>query len=461
MKFFKNILSSDELGRLGKQVEALEGYSNEYEQDIDQVHVLPNLHTIFPYNPTGFLMSFKPDAIFTQDFFFTHMHSGIIIRRIPRVDMNDAQRAKLLEHMNQWFPYRCADGPRVSKADSEVPEFQETLGENKSFVGVFTAEVPDDNNVMETRYYIIANVVPDILMGHEIDKMYIEFARQKLTYAQVANHTRTKRVRRMLYQNRMRIVANMMVLLGVEDGITRNPMYDYGKRNIPTGYQVSRSKLKPAVEYYLANSTTKYVHINYEIPINHTEVSGYRLGYDLYVLHHKLTKEPGGMEIFNQVTQGLKLHQNPCSINKAIDIEYNYICQEGNNVKYYSGCTSSVGSRGVFVIFNSPLCGISVVVDRNAGEDLVTQGMKNKCGDSIPIEYPQSIGQTYSQKYVHDRAHNRFTCDGGDIHKSRFLQMKHYRWSDDISQMLGLNGLGSNCKEIRMNPLAVRVSLSL
>lgn len=452
-------------------IEVLRKYHENNADKIKKMVLFPSLHVRSIYAPNGYTLSFSPSATFDPSLFFTHMYGGLTLRHVPTQHLSWKQKSKLLAQMDGWFPLGApnrlfchASELSLDLMEREVKRYRETLGSSKTFVGLFSAEITDESNVATREFYIVINSVPTLTLADEIDGLHIDLKGK--TVEQVATHPKVLKIRRTLRENRLRLMANMLILLGLEDETVPDVMSDYMPKKMHRSDEISMAKFNEAAAFYLENSLTNRVHIGFEFSAKASvkdSIRGYEFGYNLYLLKNMFSLKPElhkSIPKTSKLLDRLELMEHPHSTANVIDIEYNYLEPRDKQVVFYNDSINTHHSQGIGVFIQSPLKGISLLVDYHAGKMLVGQDRGNRCLNSLPIEYPRARAGRHAADNS-DKSHvaGTFTTDSDNPFKSAFFSAKHVKWSPKASEAFGITGQAYTKRLLHLSPEVVRFSM--
>ena len=117
------------------------------------VKVMPNWGYSWLRPPSGFLAEFAADAPFKADLFYTDMWAATAVARVEGYDGSAP-----LEQANVDAMFaNCVTAGDVAPSftDSDTREWSPSLGDGKSFIGLYSTDVVNPRTSMNERAYMI------------------------------------------------------------------------------------------------------------------------------------------------------------------------------------------------------------------------------------------------------------------------------------------------------------------
>ena len=179
------------------------------------VKLMPNWGYSWLRPPNGFLAEFAADAPFKADLFYTDMWAATAV---ARVDGYDGSKALEQGKVDAMFAKVVTAGEAApSFTDSDTREWSPSLGDGKSFIGLFSTDVVNAQNKMNERaHMIVCRTSIHPLTYEEMENYFTKCEADGMTNRAVfADNPTTEAFSSLITRNRRRVVYEFAEALGL------------------------------------------------------------------------------------------------------------------------------------------------------------------------------------------------------------------------------------------------------
>ena len=146
----------------------------DHTPSLRSVLVMPSWDYTWMRPPSGFVATFEADGLFKADLFFTNMWSATAVARVDGYDSSKPLPQDKIDAME--LAVRTALDPAPTFADADTQAWSPSLGDHKSFIGLYTTETTNPKTHMAEQVHLIvcrSGMHPDTYArGATIDKQF-------------------------------------------------------------------------------------------------------------------------------------------------------------------------------------------------------------------------------------------------------------------------------------------------
>ena len=125
----------------------------DHTPSLRSVLVMPSWDYTWMRPPSGFVATFDADGPFKADLFFTNMWSATAVARVDGSDSSKPLGQDKIDAME--LAVRTAQDPAPAFADADTQSWNPSLGDHKSFIGLYTTETTNPKTHMAEQVHLI------------------------------------------------------------------------------------------------------------------------------------------------------------------------------------------------------------------------------------------------------------------------------------------------------------------
>jgi hypothetical protein len=137
---------------------------------LESVVVMPSWDYTWLRPPSGFVATFRAEGLFQADLFFTNMWSATAVVRVEGYDSSKPLAQDKVDAMESAVQTAKTPAPAFSDADTQ--EWNPSLGDHKSFIGLYTTETTNPKTQMAEQLHLIvcrSGIHPDTHVHHAVN----------------------------------------------------------------------------------------------------------------------------------------------------------------------------------------------------------------------------------------------------------------------------------------------------
>lgn len=469
----EDLLSDDDRERCKRQIGRLQMMIQKLNKDniFNKLVIMPNIQQRHMFSPTGYTAVFPNEKPFKYEPFFIHMFTGFSISRINAANnmnfIHDQHfKNKLMIKLDGLFPENSTFQPNI-KDIIDKKEFNESLGSNRCFAGIYKAEIEITNKGIEDNYYVIVKTCPNEKLQEDIDRRLVKLQNDKMTFEQVANDMQLNQIHEHVKLNRERIIGIILSLIGQtnvrelsNNSFVRGDTSKFidnndGKNKIKIPYDLLIESLKCYMENSINGFITPYFKFSKKDNIP-PKLRGFQLGPFLSILQEI---DSAKFHILQDNYKFNLTHTPNIPIKSPKHIETNYLKRSYNGTVFFNETINLID--GIGIICNNLTEGLKIITSTHSHLILDSQGWANDYINSMPIESPIMQDKQKFNMYESQRIKNIFTSDNDDVTKTNFLKESFYPNAlFPIFDELKVSIHKYNRQHIHMKPIIVRLSTS-
>lgn len=421
--------------------------------------VMPNVELKWISPVVGYVAQFKKAETFKAEPFLIDMFRGVSILPISNTAM--FTNVKLVQKMSWILNGTIHErSPRVFDPTNPDESWIPSLGDNNSYVGIYSA------HINEKQACIICDSGLDYQVLCQLQRFFVEQEDAGKTYGEVFSSQFIDNIRWYTIENRRRIIHTAANVLGVIIGkIPSTLPIEYDEITI-TEDKNTINKVSHAIFTYCSGNKVNRISPYFKFPTTNdvrSDLQGYPLGPILNkIKQHHSVMYTAILTILNRkfkavidiiMTDTVQRDQDyNCSVE--CELEYNYIDLFEDTGTFYSGCMSTFESRGRVFMNSRIIYGPTIFLNGSNFLERTTH-WNNSYHNAFPICTPDT-GLNSSDSIVESEYQRKFFSMRPLIDNNFFNTIRH-PIDKTITDKLGFKSSGLN-NSLCCQPIIVKLS---